>query len=74
MINLSAAAACGTAVEAVQLPRQRAPRRRQGGALLEAKEIANVRAEPSTEAAQLGTIRVGETYRVIGRYVSLVAI
>jgi hypothetical protein len=41
-----------------------------GVALLEAKEFANVRAEPSTEAAQLGTIRVGETYNVIGRYVS----
>lgn len=41
-----------------------------GVALLEAKEFANVRAEPSTDAAQLGTIRVGETYNVIGRYVS----
>lgn len=41
-----------------------------GVALLEAKEFANVRAEPSTEAAQLGTIRIGETYNVIGRYVS----
>src|SRR5690606_5195288 len=42
----------------------------QGIALLEAKEFANVRAEPSTESAQLGTIRLGETYNVIGRYVS----
>ncbi|MFN8451726.1 MAG: SH3 domain-containing protein [Anaerolineae bacterium] len=42
----------------------------EGVALLEAKEFANVRAEPSTESAQLGTIRVGETYNVIGRYVS----
>lgn len=41
-----------------------------GIALLEAREFANVRAEPSTDAAQLGTIRVGETYNVIGRYVS----
>ena len=41
-----------------------------GIALLEAKEFANVRAEPSTEAAQLGTIRIGETYNVIGRYIS----
>lgn len=42
----------------------------EGIALLEAKEFANVRAEPSTESAQLGTIRVGEQYNVIGRYVS----
>lgn len=42
----------------------------EGIALLEAKEFANVRGEPSTESAQLGTIRVGETYNVIGRYVS----
>ncbi len=41
-----------------------------GGALLEAKEYANVRAEPSTDAAQLGTINAGETYNVIGRYAS----
>lgn len=41
-----------------------------GIALLEATEFANVRAEPSTESAQLGTIRKGETYNVIGRYVS----
>lgn len=41
-----------------------------GGALLEAKEFANVRAEPSTESAQLGTIRLGETFNVIGRYIS----
>lgn len=42
----------------------------QGIALLEAKEFANVRSEPSTESAQLGTIRLGEQYNVIGRYVS----
>lgn len=42
----------------------------QGVALLEAKEFANVRAEPSTESAQLGTIRSGEQYNVIGRYIS----
>jgi hypothetical protein len=41
-----------------------------GIALLEAKEFANVRAEPSTDSAQLGQIKVGETYNVIGRYVS----
>ncbi len=37
---------------------------------LEAREFANVRAEPSTDSAQLGTIRVGDQYNVIGRYVS----
>ncbi len=42
----------------------------EGVALLEAKNFANVRAEPSTDAAQLGTIRAGETYNVIGKYVS----
>jgi hypothetical protein len=42
----------------------------QGVALLEAKEFANVRSEPSTDSAQLGQIRVGETYNVMGRYVS----
>lgn len=42
----------------------------QGVALLEAKEFANVRAEPSTDSAQLGQIKAGETYNVIGRYVS----
>jgi hypothetical protein len=41
-----------------------------GIALLEAKEFANVRAEPSTDSAQLGQIRIGETYNVMGRYVS----
>lgn len=42
----------------------------QGVALLEAKDFANVRAEPSTDSAQLGQIKAGETYNVIGRYVS----
>lgn len=42
----------------------------QGVALLEAKEFANVRSEPSTDSAQLGQIKAGETYNVIGRYVS----
>ncbi len=42
----------------------------QGIALLEAKEFANVRSEPSTDSAQLGQIKVGETYNVIGRYIS----
>ncbi|MBK8026045.1 MAG: SH3 domain-containing protein [Chloroflexi bacterium] len=37
---------------------------------IEARDFANVRAEPSTEAAQLGTIRAGETFTVIARYVS----
>jgi len=41
-----------------------------GIALLEAKDFANVRAEPSTDSAQLGQIKVGEKYNVIGRYVS----
>src|SRR5450432_2884583 len=40
-----------------------------GVALLEAKDFANVRAQPSTDAAQLGTIRSGQKYNVIGRYV-----
>ena len=38
--------------------------------MLEAKDFANVRAEPSTDAAQLGQIKAGEQYNVIGRYVS----
>ncbi len=42
----------------------------EGIALLEAKDFANVRAEPSTDSAQLGTIRSGTTYNVIGRYIS----
>jgi Bacterial SH3 domain len=42
----------------------------EGIALLEAKDFANVRAEPSTDAAQLGQIKAGEKYNVIGRYVS----
>src|SRR5664279_5887186 len=41
-----------------------------GIALLEAKDFANVRADPSTDSAQLGTIRAGEKYNVIGRYIS----
>ena len=41
-----------------------------GIALLEAKDFANVRADPSTDAAQLGQIKAGEKYNVIGRYVS----
>lgn len=35
---------------------------------LEAKEFANVRAEPSTESNTLGQIRAGETYTVLARY------
>jgi hypothetical protein len=42
----------------------------EGIALLEAKDFANVRADPSTDSAQLGQIKVGEKYNVIGRYVS----
>jgi len=68
VINLSAAAPAAPAVEAAIATPTWTPVP-PSAALLEAKEIANVRAEPSTEAAQLGTIRVGETYRVIGRYV-----
>jgi hypothetical protein len=41
-----------------------------GVALLEAKDFANVRAEPSTDSAQLGQIKAGEKYNVIGKYVS----
>src|SRR5579871_6402743 len=41
-----------------------------GVAILEAKDFANVRATPSTDAAQLGTIRAGDKYNVIGKYVS----
>ncbi len=41
-----------------------------GVAILEAKDFANVRADPSTDSAQLGTIHAGEKYNVIGRYVS----
>lgn len=68
VISLSAAAPAPPAVEAaIATPTRTATP--QTSALLEAKEIANVRAEPSTESAQLGTIRAGETYRVIGRYV-----
>lgn len=39
---------------------------------LEAKEFANVRAQPDTSATQLGTIRIGERYIAVGRYVSWV--
>lgn len=42
----------------------------EGGAFLEAKEYANVRSEPSTDSAQLGTINAGESYNVLGRYAS----
>ncbi len=42
----------------------------EGNAFLEAKEYANVRAEPSTDSAQLGQINHGETYTVLGRYAS----
>ncbi len=42
----------------------------EGNAFLGAKEYANVRAEPSTDSAQLGTINKGETYTVLGRYAS----
>ncbi|MBN8638378.1 MAG: SH3 domain-containing protein [Anaerolineae bacterium] len=68
VINLSAAAPVAPAVESAIATPTRTPAP-PSGALLEAKEIANVRAEPSTEATQLGTIRAWETYRIIGRYV-----
>jgi uncharacterized protein YraI len=35
---------------------------------LEALDLANVRAQPDTSASQLGTIRAGTQYAVIGRY------
>ncbi len=35
---------------------------------LEPLDIANVRALPSTDEAQLGVIRAGETYNITGRY------
>lgn len=37
---------------------------------VEAVDFANVRAEPDVNAPQLGTIRAGETYTVIARYIS----
>jgi hypothetical protein len=37
---------------------------------LQARDFANVRAEPDTSAAQLGVIRSGENYPVTGRYFS----
>jgi hypothetical protein len=37
-------------------------------ALLEPLETANIRAEPSTDAAILGVMRTGERYNVTGRY------
>lgn len=40
----------------------------EGQILLEAREFANVRAQPDPDAAQLGQIRVGERYVVMGRY------
>ena len=67
-INLSAVAPAPPAVEAV-IPTPTRTATPATLALLEANSIANVRAEPSTEAAQLGTIRAGETYTVIARYV-----
>ncbi|MBE2269317.1 MAG: SH3 domain-containing protein [Anaerolinea sp.] len=68
VINLSAVAPAPPAVEAAIPTPTRTPEP-PTLALLEAKELANVRAEPSTESAQLGTIRTGEFYTVIGRYV-----
>jgi hypothetical protein len=40
----------------------------QGLVVLEAITEANVRSEPDPESERLGTIRVGETYTVLGRY------
>lgn len=37
-------------------------------AVLQPRESANVRAEPSTDASILGVIRAGEVYNVTGRY------
>lgn len=68
VINLSAIAPAPPEVEAAIATPTRTPTP-PTAALLEAKELANVRAEPSTESAQLGTIRAGETYNIIGRYV-----
>lgn len=68
VINLSAIAPAPPEVESALDTPTRTPTP-PTLAILEAREIANVRAEPSTEAAQLGTIRAGEFYNVIGRYV-----
>ena len=40
----------------------------EGSALLEAITEANVRSEPDPESDRLGTIRMGDTYVIIGRY------
>lgn len=40
----------------------------EGQIFLEAREFANVRAQPDPDAAQLGQIRSGERYVVMGRY------
>lgn len=68
-INLSPVAPAEQPIDPAQPTPTRTPTE-AGIALLEAKEFANVRAEPSTDSAQLGQIRAGETYNVMGRYVS----
>lgn len=68
VINLSAVAPVPEIIDSAQPPTPTRTPTPQAQALLEAKELANVRADASTESDQLGTIRAGEFFNVIGRY------
>jgi hypothetical protein len=64
-INIATAAPTG-ADDPLAIPTATATT--EGQIFIEARDFANVRAQPDTGAAQLGQIRSGELYPVIGRY------
>jgi hypothetical protein len=67
VISLSPAAPAPEAISPAEATPTRTPTP-LAAALLEARELANVRADPSLDGDKLGEIRAGETYNVIGRY------
>jgi hypothetical protein len=65
-VNLSTATPAGeTGVTGATPTRTATP---EGQIFVEAREFANVRAQPDPNAAQLGQIRSGEQYVAVGRY------
>ena len=65
-VNLSTAAPGGEAEAAGATPTWTGTP--EGQIFIEAREFANVRAQPDPNAAQLGQIRSGEQYAAVGRY------
>lgn len=64
-VNLATAAPSDAPVAGATPTRTPTP---EGQIFIEARDFANVRAQPDPDAAQLGQIRAGERYVALGRY------